>query len=226
MFAFWLIAALAVAYALSRKGGDSMSTVPLPEPRPEDWAGWVWPVPVTDGRIPVISQEWKPGHDPGFGHSSGKTSNHLGVDITFRRREGDPAHEKHTVSQGGGFVSPPGTLVIAAGPGKVWSTGKTGYGLNILIDHGRVNQNVGGVNTWYQHLAEFAREWKHGDIVHPGDVLGVMGFASSQGDGEEFRHLHFELRLPRVGYAQNAWRIDPAPYMRFWRKVDLERGVA
>jgi len=203
-----------------------MITVPLPEPRADDWKGWVWPVPITDGRVPVISQEWKPGHDPGVGHSSGKKDNHLGVDITFHRRDGDPSHEKHTVSNGGGFVSPPGTLVIAAGPGKIWGTYSSPYGLSVLVDHGKVSDNVGGANTFYQHLASYAREWKKGDEVKPGDILGTMGYSQAQADGEQFRHLHFELRFPRAGYEPNAWRINAAPYMRFWSKIDPNKGVS
>lgn len=218
---FWFLAAIAAAYALIRKGGSSMSTVPLPTPMPGDWLGWVWPVPITGGRPPVVSQEWKPGHDPGPGHNSGAHSNHLGVDITFHKLATDPPGQvKHDTD--GPFISPAGTLVIAAGPGKVWSTGKSSYGLNILIDHGTVGQ-AGGVNTWYQHLASFSKDWKHGDEVHPGDVLGVMGFPESSADSTQFRHLHFELRFPRVGYPQDAWRVDPEPYMRFWRKVDRDK---
>jgi len=215
----WILAALGLgALAMWRKGSSVYQTVPLPDPRPEDWEGWVWPIPIHDGRIPQVSQEWKPGHDPGVGHSSGKTANHLGVDIMYPKRAGDPPGAvKHDASSH--FIAPAGIPVLAAGPGKIWGTYQSAYGLSVLVDHGNVNQNLGGVNTFYQHLSALARDWKKGDEVKPGDVLGTWGFSTAQADGEQLRHLHFELRFPRSGYDPDAWRIDARPYMRFWRML-------
>lgn len=190
----------------------------LPTPRRQDWTGWVWPVPVTDGRRAVITQEWKPGREPRVGEPSGAKSNHLGVDIAFRKQHGDPAGAvRHLATKA--FIAPPGTRIICSGPGKVWGTYRHDYyGLSVLVDHGQVNDHVGGANTFYQHLESYARPWRKGDVVEPGTLMGIMGYAP--GDREGFRHLHFELRFPRVGVPQDAWRIDPAPYMRFWEFVE------
>lgn len=187
----------------------------LPTSRHQDWQGWVWPVPVTDGRYPVVTQEWKPGHDPKPGTPSGANVNHLGVDIMFRKKLGDvPNAVKHDASRI--YIAPAGTRVLCAGPGKVWSTfHSTIYGWSILVDHGKVNDHVGGVCTFYQHLTgAFSQLWKKGDVVTAGQQLGIMGFAP--GDPEGLRHLHFELRFPIAGVPQDDWRIDPVPYMVHW----------
>ena len=191
-----------------------------PEPRAEDWNGWGWPVPVTDERVPVITQEFKPGKRT---PTSSTNADHLGVDIMFTKRAGDPAAPvKHDASKA--FIAPWGTPIVAAFGGKIWSAGTDSYGHNILIDHG-AQPGIGGVNTFYQHLESFARPWKKGDEVRPGELLGLMGFSPAI-DGEQLRHLHFELRFPRAGMAQDQWPVDPAPYMRFWRKIRLPEAVA
>jgi len=66
------------------------------------------------------------------------------------------------------------------------------------------------MTTWYQHLAAFSRNWKKGDEVQPGTVLGDMGYSSAE--GEQLRHLHFEIRNPTSS-------IDPEPYLDLWRKT-------
>ena len=165
------------------------------------WEGWVWPVAITDDREPVISDHYQR-------HESATHRMHSGVDILFRKRAGDPPERvKHTASLR--YIAPPGTKILAAGPGKIWSTGSSERGLNILVDHGNV-LGFGPMTTWYQHLSSFARSWKKGDPVRPGTVLGDMGYSMT--DGEQLRHLHFEIRNPTSP-------IDPAPYLRLWRKT-------
>lgn len=196
-----------------------MPTFP-PEPRAEDWIGWGWPVPVTDGRVPLITQEFKPGKRT---PTSSAHADHLGIDIMFPKRAGDPPTPvKHDASKA--FIAPWGTPVVAAFGGKVWAAGTGNYGNYVLIDHG-AQPRLGGVNTFYQHLESFARPWKKGDEVHAGELLGLMGFSPAI-DGEQLRHLHFELRFPRAGIDQDQWPVDPAPYMRFWRKIALPEAVA
>lgn len=183
------------------------------------WNGWVWPVPIWDGRVPTISQEFKPGQDPGFGSSSGADSNHLGVDITFRKKAGDPKQNIPHLSLGP-FISPEGTPIVAAFPGKIWASGITGYGHYVTVDHGNV-PGIGPLVTFYQHLDGFVHPWSKGDEVKAGDVLGTMGFPTETGDPEGFRHLHFELWFPQKGVPDRQWPRDPAPYMAQWRKVTL-----
>lgn len=180
-----------------------------PKVVPADWLGWVWPVPVRDGRIPTISD----------GFSAVKTSNHRahpGVDITYRKLPTDPPGKvKYDATTH--FISPKGTPVLAAGPGRVWSAGVDDFGHWVLIDHGIVGQ-AGGVTTRYAHLEKFAKPWKKGDIVQAGTELGLMGY-SPKNDSEQFRHLHFELKFPRKGVHPLMWNHNPVPYMRYWRKI-------
>lgn len=171
----------------------------------ETWAGWVYPVAITDGRIPEISDKFQD-------HVSEDHRMHTGVDICFRKREGDPpGRVRHTATLH--YISPEGTAILAAGPGKIWSTGETERGKNILVDHGDV-PGFGPMCTWYQHLASFEREWKKGDVIAAGDLLGRMGYSTL--DGEQFRHLHFQIHNPTDP-------IDPAPYVRFFRKTNGPR---
>lgn len=165
------------------------------------WEGWVWPVAVTDGREPVVSDHYQT-------HRSTDHRMHSGVDIMFKKRRWDPPERvKHTASLH--YIAPEGTKILAAGPGKIWSTGSSERGLNILVDHGNVT-GFGPMTTWYQHLAAFSRRWKKGDTAQPGTVLGDMGYSTS--DGEQLRHLHFEIRNPTSP-------VDPEPYLRLWRKT-------
>lgn len=207
--------------ALTRSVGKEVYHMPTLPQDAAAWLGWVWPVPITDGRIPSISQEFKPwdGKDRNLTTS---THNHLGVDVMFRKRAGDPpGRVKHDASPN--YIAPAGTLVLASYPGKVWNAGVGDYGHFVELDHGNV-PGLGGLTTFYQHLANFTRPWKKGDLVRGGEVLGLMGFAPKR-DSEQLRHLHFELRVPRAGVPQQAWPVNPAPYMRFWRKVQAEQAV-
>lgn len=193
--------------------GKKREAMAFPTPQASDWQGWNWPVPIWNGRSPVISDGFK----------SEKTDDHrqhLGADVMFRKEAGDPgfpvSSEKHFTAQG------TNTPVIAAGPGKIWDAGP-GRALQISIDHGAVSRNTGGVVTWYQHLSSFSRKWKKGDLVKAGDILGTMG-----GDVPphyELIHLHFEMWFPRKGVPSVKWKANPAPYMRFWRKVIIAPRV-
>lgn len=208
--------AVLILVALANK--DSMNYPP--KVVPADWLGWVWPVPIVNSRIPTISD--------GFSASEGvrdgkKYRKHLGVDIMFPKREGDPKGKvKHDASVH--FIAPKGTPIVAAGPGKVWDAGVDSYGHWVLIDHGMVSHNAGGVTTRYAHLERLERPWKRGDEVHAGTILGLMGYAP-QNDGEQLRHLHFELKFPRSNIPQTLWSQNPAPYMRWWRKTILPENM-
>lgn len=179
------------------------------------WDGWVWPVPIWEDRIPLVTQEWKPGSDPTPGEASGEFANHLGVDIMFSKLPTDPAGAVlHDAI--GPYIAPEGTPIIAAGPGTIWGSGETPiYGKWIQIDHPQ------GVETFYQHLSSFDRPWQKGDKVEAGTILGKMGYAP--GDPEGLRHLHFELWWPVAGTDANSWRRNPAPYLAQWPKVQVSQ---
>ena len=78
---------------------------------------------------------------------------------------------------------PPGP-VYAAAPGRVLEARvSSGYGNQILIDHG------GGVYTRYAHLAYFADGIRPGAEVGFGQVIGMMG---NSGNATAI-HLHYEV---------------------------------
>jgi murein DD-endopeptidase MepM/ murein hydrolase activator NlpD len=117
---------------------------------------------------------------------------HLGVDIMFR--------------VGGRWVAPPGTHVLAAKDGVVWSTGETARGHNVVLDHGPP------FATFYQHLETVAVS--RGQAVKAGDVLGTMG--ADPTDPQGLRHLHFAVWYKGNGDKAS---VDPQSDMGNWRRV-------
>lgn len=192
----------------SRVAGED--AVQYPVPRAEDWKGWVWPVPIWNGRTPVISD----------GFSRTKTAEHrkhLGVDIMFRRVSSDPPGVPYSSPHFSSQNPPP--PIVAAFDGTVWGAGLSGRGWQILIDHGKVG-NLGGVTTWYQHLDHLAKPFKKGDKVRAGDILGVMGHDIDP-QAYHLKHLHFQLAFPRPGLPGEQWLVDPTNYMAFWQKIPM-----
>lgn len=174
--------------------------------RVADPQAWSWPVAPWRGIRPTISDGWGSGRDGG-------ARLHRGVDIMYQRDNHNPAPQfrpgTHDASKG--FYAPPGTPIYAAHDGMVWSTGQTARGYSIVIDHGPPWA------TFYQHLESIAvTATKHGQSkqhVSRGQLIGIMGYSHT--DGEQLRHLHFEIwhggaRLPAV---------DPAPIMRDWQHL-------
>ncbi len=89
-----------------------------------------------------------------------------------------------------------GTPIRAAAAGRVVSVERldTGYGWNVIIEHGD------GMRSLYAHAsAIYARP---GDTVRRGEVIGAVGNTGTSSGP----HLHFELR--RDGVA-----VDPRPYL-------------
>lgn len=180
------------------------------------FAAWLWPVPITNGRKPVVSHEFDPG--PRYLPSGALNyATHLGLDLMFARLPTDPtgpatdvAIPKHGSNPG--WITWPGTLVRAAGPGKIWAAKHTALGFSVELDHGK----VGGVGmlTFYQHMTAFARDWQHGDVVNAGDVLGTMG--GDPTNAPHLRHLHLELWLPDGKPNAGDWPVDPQPYLNVW----------
>lgn len=185
--------------------------MPKPTPNAEDWKGWVWPIPIWNGRLPVISDGYQAVADAG--HRA-----HPGVDITYVKTATDPQGLPWSSKTFSSQNPPP--PVIAAFDGIIWEAGLSGRGYQVLIDHGKVNDNLGGVNTWYQHMEKLAKPWKKGDQVKKGDILGTMGHDIAPG-AYELNHCHFELWFPRPGVPALLWKANPADYMRFWSKMPL-----
>jgi murein DD-endopeptidase MepM/ murein hydrolase activator NlpD len=194
-----------------------------PAPLLADWAGWQWPLRAWKGRAPVISHEFEAGErykrDPATGRLVLNYAVHLGLDLMYPWHIGDPIDPASSAlrhDHASGFYAGPehSIPVFAAGPGMVWDAGLSALGLHVQIDHGKVSDHAGGVNTYYQHLCTLERPWKRGDVIKAGDLLGVMG--GDPANSPHLRHLHFELWFPRAGTMAADWPVDPAPYMALW----------
>jgi murein DD-endopeptidase MepM/ murein hydrolase activator NlpD len=170
---------------------------------PVPWgSGWMWPVPTL---VPLgataypaeISQEFS-------------APNHYGVDIAYRRKalsDGVTVYPPGTHDGTARYFSPPGTPIVAARDGTVWSTSTGPRGIAVVLDHGKP------FATFYQHLASTSLP-KHASgkqanggaplAVRAGDVIGTMGYDPT--DPEGFRHLHFAVWFDGAGDAAS---VDP-----------------
>jgi murein DD-endopeptidase MepM/ murein hydrolase activator NlpD len=95
------------------------------------------------------------------------------------------------------IACPWGTALRAADGGRVTRVqyGKTGYGYNVMIDHG------GGIVTLYGHMS--AIDVKVGEYVERGQVIGAEG-STGRSTGP---HVHFEVRV-------NGTMVNPLNYIR------------
>ena len=82
------------------------------------------------------------------------------------------------------LTSRPASMIYTAAPGRVIEARESsGYGLQVLIDHGH------GVYTRYAHLEYFDAGIQLGSSIGFGQPVGMMG---ATGNAEAV-HLHFEL---------------------------------
>ncbi|MFA6594249.1 MAG: M23 family metallopeptidase [Candidatus Buchananbacteria bacterium] len=95
------------------------------------------------------------------------------------------------------IACPWGTPLRAADSGTVIRVqyGRTGYGYNVIIDHG------GGITTLYGHMSRI--DVAVGQSVEKGEVIGAEG-STGRSTGP---HLHFEVRI-------NGARVNPLGYIR------------
>lgn len=95
------------------------------------------------------------------------------------------------------IACPWGTALRAADSGTVTRVqyGRTGYGYNVIIDHG------GGITTLYGHMSRI--DVSVGQSVEKGEVIGAEG-STGRSTGP---HLHFEVRI-------NGARVNPLGYIR------------
>jgi hypothetical protein len=151
-----------------------------------------WPVLPIAGRKPCVTQEWNP---PG----------HLGVDIAFPRRPGDPPERADDPRSAAGRFHVPGDgLVVAVAAGRVRYAAKHENGFRVRLEHADT-----GSDSIYLHLADL--RVAAGDVVPVGQLLGVMGGDPSPADPRHFLHLHFELRN-----RSDNQPFNPEPYLARW----------
>ena len=97
----------------------------------------------------------------------------------------------HAIDIGGRTGSP----IYAALDGKIIKAGwTTGYGYNIIIDHG------GGKKTLYAHLSKMYVQ--RGEQVTQGAAIGALG-STGWSTGP---HLHFEIVI-------NGVKVNPLSYL-------------
>jgi len=95
----------------------------------------------------------------------------------------DPFYKVRKFHEGVDFSAPTGTDIYATGDGVVIqsSRSKSGYGNQIVIDHGF------GYKTMYAHLQSF--KVKNGEKVKRGQVIGTVGNTGKSTSP----HLHYEV---------------------------------
>jgi len=84
------------------------------------------------------------------------------------------------------YAAPTGTIIKAAGEGRVGFVGvKGGYGRVVILEHG------GGISTLYGHMSRFTKGLRSGQRIQQGETIGYVG-SSGAATGP---HLHYEYRL-------------------------------
>ncbi len=110
------------------------------------------------------------------------------------------------------YAAPTGTVIKAAGDGRVTVAGvQGGYGNVVILEHG------GGVTTLYGHMSGFAKGMRKGTRVKQGQTIGFVG-KTGAATGP---HLHYEYRInglhknPRTVPLPDAHPIPPAYLVDF-----------
>jgi murein DD-endopeptidase MepM/ murein hydrolase activator NlpD len=153
--------------------GDPLARALISVPRYQPWAGVGFERSAVPALWPVRGEI-----TGGFGQRmdplTGEDAYHAGVDIS----------------------APKGTEVDAAGDGVViWAGRESGYGNEIVIDHGS------GLTTVYAHLSRV--DVLPGQEVTAGTPIGAVG-TTGRTTGP---HLHYEVRLHDTP-------VNPAKYLR------------
>ena len=108
------------------------------------------------------------------------------ISSNFDPRRHHPILNMIRAHKGVDYAAPTGTMIKAAGDGRVSFAGtKGGYGRVVILEHG------GGVSTLYGHMSRFARGMHDGTRVKQGTPIGYVG-SSGAATGP---HLHYEYRV-------------------------------
>ena len=110
------------------------------------------------------------------------------ISSNFDPRRRHPILNMIRAHKGVDYAAPTGTIIKAAGDGRVSFVGsKGGYGRVVIVEHG------GGISTLYGHMSRFARGLHDGIRVKQGTTIGYVG-SSGAATGP---HLHYEYRRQR-----------------------------
>ncbi len=111
------------------------------------------------------------------------------VSSNFNPRRLHPVLKIRRPHNGVDYAAPTGTIIKAAGDGKVIFRGKKGgYGNCVIIQHG------GNITTLYAHMSRFAKSVNVGKRVRQGQTIGYVGATGMV----TAAHLHYEYRVNGV----------------------------
>jgi len=111
------------------------------------------------------------------------------ISSTFSLARKHPILNTIRAHKGVDYAAPTGTVIKAAGEGRVGFIGvKGGYGNVVIIEHGA------GISTLYGHMSRFPRGLRAGQRVKQADTIGYVG-STGAATGP---HLHYEYRVNGV----------------------------
>ncbi|HEY5808442.1 MAG TPA: M23 family metallopeptidase, partial [Povalibacter sp.] len=188
-----------IDFALEIQPGDSFDIVYEQKYRNGEYIG--------DGRILAadFTNEGKQHRAVYFESSDGQVAGYFGPDgrsmkrqflrapLDFTRISSNfnpsrrhPILNSIRAHKGVDYAAPTGTVIKAAGEGRVGFVGlKGGYGKVVILEHG------GGISTLYGHMSRFAKAMRTGQRVSQGDTIGFVG-STGAATGP---HLHYEYRI-------------------------------
>jgi murein DD-endopeptidase MepM/ murein hydrolase activator NlpD len=105
------------------------------------------------------------------------------ISSNFNPRRRHPILNMIRAHKGVDYSAPTGTIIKAAGDGRVSFVGtKGGYGRAVILEHG------GGISTLYGHMSRFAGGLRNDNRVKQGMTIGYVG-STGAATGP---HLHYE----------------------------------
>lgn len=111
------------------------------------------------------------------------------ISSNFDPRRRHPLLNKIRAHKGVDYAAATGTIIKAAGDGRVSFVGvQGGYGRVVILDHGA------GITTLYGHMSRFAKALRGNQRVRQGETIGYVGM-SGAATGP---HLHYEYRINGV----------------------------
>ena len=108
------------------------------------------------------------------------------ISSNFNLQRRHPILDLIRAHRGVDYAAPTGTVIKAAGEGRVSFAGvQGGYGNVVILEHGA------GISTLYGHMSRFGRSVRAGSHVQQGQTIGYVG-STGAATGP---HLHYEYRV-------------------------------
>lgn len=80
-------------------------------------------------------------------------------------------------------------------------------------------RDIHNIYHYYAHLNNYNEDFKVGDVVKPGDILGTVGSSGYGPEGTSGKfppHLHYGMYKDN---GKNEWSFDPYPYLKKWERM-------